>query len=250
MRKSDLGFTLIELLVVIAIIAILAAILFPVFTAAKKNAQATACLNSLKQISMAHQMYMDVYNGVLVPLEFYVRQGGPICPSPTDYDWPDILSKYTGSIKRNGITTCPSAKLWGIGMSNPTLGVAIHIQNPSPPKLVTLSQVVHPSQTVCFADTTWIRNPMDDPDKWAIDPNKPVGDSGWVTFRTPEAGDYNTYLVRIYNAHNGKADCAFLDGHVVAMPVSKVGFQYYNAEAYGPRGDPRLADRRALWDIY
>ncbi len=57
------GFTLIELLVVIAIIAILAAILFPVFTSAKNAAQQTACLDNLKQISAAFQLYVNDDSG-------------------------------------------------------------------------------------------------------------------------------------------------------------------------------------------
>jgi prepilin-type N-terminal cleavage/methylation domain-containing protein/prepilin-type processing-associated H-X9-DG protein len=57
------GFTLIELLVVIAIIAILAAILFPVFTTAKEHANATRCMNNLKQLSSGMFMYCDANNG-------------------------------------------------------------------------------------------------------------------------------------------------------------------------------------------
>ena len=61
-RRSRPGFTLIELLVVIAIIAILAAILFPVFQGIRENARRTACLSNMKQIGLAAEMYMQDYD--------------------------------------------------------------------------------------------------------------------------------------------------------------------------------------------
>src|SRR5579872_7406231 len=61
-RAAEPGFTLIELLVVIAIIAILAAILFPVFAKAREQARKTACLSNMRQIGMATRMYMEDYD--------------------------------------------------------------------------------------------------------------------------------------------------------------------------------------------
>jgi prepilin-type N-terminal cleavage/methylation domain-containing protein len=61
------GFTLIELLVVIAIIAILAAILFPVFAQAREKARQTQCLNNTKQIGLAFQMYCQDFRRAHAP---------------------------------------------------------------------------------------------------------------------------------------------------------------------------------------
>ena len=69
-ERSTRGFTLIELLVVIAIIAILAAILFPVFARARDKARQTSCLSNVRQISLALMMYAQDHN------EVYPRTGG------------------------------------------------------------------------------------------------------------------------------------------------------------------------------
>ncbi|HEY3782283.1 MAG TPA: prepilin-type N-terminal cleavage/methylation domain-containing protein [Fimbriimonadaceae bacterium] len=95
------GFTLIELLVVIAIIAILAAILFPVFAQAKAAAKKTAALSNVKQITLGAIMYANDYDDNTVPYYSYIYEGtGPNCTSynncfssPEQY-WPQLLSSY------------------------------------------------------------------------------------------------------------------------------------------------------------
>ncbi len=66
-RKRSKGFTLIELLVVIAIIAILAAILFPVFARARENARRASCSSNLKQIGLGVMQYMQDYDEKFIP---------------------------------------------------------------------------------------------------------------------------------------------------------------------------------------
>src|SRR3989442_9323347 len=67
MHSTRRGFTLIELLVVIAIIAILAAILFPVFAQAREKARAISCLSNTKQMGIAIQLYAQDYDESIVP---------------------------------------------------------------------------------------------------------------------------------------------------------------------------------------
>jgi prepilin-type N-terminal cleavage/methylation domain-containing protein/prepilin-type processing-associated H-X9-DG protein len=74
------GFTLIELLVVIAIIAILAAILFPVFAQARAKARQSVCLSNIKQLGLALGMYIQDYDDRLTPIFTVTPGGGSICP--------------------------------------------------------------------------------------------------------------------------------------------------------------------------
>src|SRR3954452_23795406 len=85
-EKRRPGFTLIELLVVIAVIVILAGILFPVFAHARDAAKRANCISNLKQIALAHQMYVQD-NDDMLP-SWYVRGANGYVI------WPEFLSPY------------------------------------------------------------------------------------------------------------------------------------------------------------
>jgi prepilin-type N-terminal cleavage/methylation domain-containing protein/prepilin-type processing-associated H-X9-DG protein len=135
-KTARKGFTLIELLVVIAIIAILAAILFPVFNKARDKARQTACLSNLKQIGIATLQYQQDFNEAFYPHRFncdangnftfggaaatcnaYKDANGNIASSASNLDqtsgntssaryyWSYILQPYTKSF---GVFVCPS----------------------------------------------------------------------------------------------------------------------------------------------
>ena len=116
------AFTLIELLVVIAIIAILAAILFPVFAQARDAARKASCQSNLKQIGNSIQMYSQDYDEVLPYLA--------ICPAGVTFTYPNGTTGtcnlwyhplYT-YIKNNGVWNCPSAPTKYVGGYHPPGG--------------------------------------------------------------------------------------------------------------------------------
>jgi prepilin-type N-terminal cleavage/methylation domain-containing protein len=154
MRKRE-GFTLIELLVVIAIIAILAAILFPVFAQARERARQTACLSNARQLAMAVQTYLQDY--------------GEAFPPSTNYDvpievperiWTRLIQPY---VKDVNIFTCPSASRTGfpsdwsqrgvgsIGYTTITAYDPLQVEGFATPAL--LPQMDEPARTLLFGDT-------------------------------------------------------------------------------------------------
>ncbi|MHB0998300.1 MAG: DUF1559 family PulG-like putative transporter [Armatimonadota bacterium] len=109
------GFTLIELLVVIAIISILAAIIFPVFSAAKDKGRQTVCLSNLKQLGTAMQMYADEWDGCFPTAR--IIEGGDGNPSG---NWAGCyfvegkcspeLGQIFPYVKSRELYVCPSAR--------------------------------------------------------------------------------------------------------------------------------------------
>jgi prepilin-type N-terminal cleavage/methylation domain-containing protein/prepilin-type processing-associated H-X9-DG protein len=186
MRKS--GFTLIELLVVIAIIAILAAILFPVFARAREKARQASCLSNLKQIALGVMMYAQDFDELL---PYYQR--------PFGVAWYDDLQPY---LKNRGITVCPSKRDWNPSHATHKTGYGLNetvfpsgLGSPTPPASVSLAQIYAPSETIGGAD-------------------KNQGNAYIVgtSFSGSVAWPYN-----VDTRHNDGANFFFLDGHAKWM---------------------------------
>jgi len=107
MTKRQSAFTLIELLVVIAIIAILAAILFPVFAQAREKARSISCLSNFKQLGTAFQMYLQDYDEKVLPRYNACPSTGPAPTPDAETLWDFTIQPY---VKNKQIFVCPSAQ--------------------------------------------------------------------------------------------------------------------------------------------
>ena len=126
MKSGSRAFTLIELLVVIAIIAILAAILFPVFAQAREKARATGCLSNHKQLATAAAMYTQDYDEVILPhaTRCLPATGSP--SSPPDcrrgyLTWVVLAQPYIKNMQLNRCPSDPSNafNVWSTGNAFP-----------------------------------------------------------------------------------------------------------------------------------
>lgn len=227
MSRHRRGFTLIELLVVIAIIAILAAILFPVFAQAREKARSLSCLSNMRQLGTGFSMYTQDYDECLVPLATQVPSPTPpVVAGGTITWWPDLIQPY---VKNAQIFRCPSLppNRFGIGYNHPELAVWLGGGQ-------SIAAIEKPADTLALADTAVISNPAEaDPNKWKA----ATGNSDTYFFRTPSNMPYyDSDPARVVGRHQEMANAVFADGHAKAMKVSAFGFQY------------PLGDDRALWD--
>jgi prepilin-type N-terminal cleavage/methylation domain-containing protein/prepilin-type processing-associated H-X9-DG protein len=197
---SRRGFTLIELLVVIAIIAILAAILFPVFARAREKARAASCLSNIKQLSLGAQMYAQDYDEMLMP--------GMLCTKADTRQvwWFATDGRIQPYVKNLQILRCPSsptnACAYGInyltynGGPSATTGCYSAGGN-------ALAKAQRPAETLQFADAgladgTYCNYPG----------NANTGYWGSVAYDMCGAVDAR---------HNEGANVGFLDGHAKWM---------------------------------
>ncbi|MBM3498822.1 MAG: DUF1559 domain-containing protein [Armatimonadetes bacterium] len=218
-RSASPGFTLIELLVVIAIIAILAAILFPVFARAREKARQAGCLSNVKQLSLAVLMYTQDYDETYPPAVMSPDGGATL------YTGFDLALPY---VKNQQILLCPTDKQGRVNaayavfpgsLALPPCSYAANISDPFmtafvdplppsyvfgiPPPLMGLSVVAEgdiqmPAQTTLLWDGT------------------PGG--------APAAGP----LLTVAPVHNGVFNMGFCDGHAKALQkASQIGVVPY-----------------------
>jgi prepilin-type N-terminal cleavage/methylation domain-containing protein len=153
--RSRSGFTLIELLVVIAIIAILAAILFPVFAAVRDRARMTSCGSNMRQLALGVMMYTQDHDETLPMVTNYA-----IPTAAPDRVWMATVQPY---VKNAGIFLCPSAENaafapdWNgrgtlpLGYNSLTGYDPLGVEAPT--SVMPLAGLDEPARAVLFAET-------------------------------------------------------------------------------------------------
>jgi prepilin-type N-terminal cleavage/methylation domain-containing protein/prepilin-type processing-associated H-X9-DG protein len=200
--KPKKGFTLIELLVVIALIAILAALLFPVFARAREKARASVCMSNHKQVATAWSLYCQDYDEKGIPYSSTGGSGG------VAFVWNTLVQPY---IRNTQVYICPSNStsismaynFWLGGMGTP------------------LAQVILPAQTPSFADANGV-SLSSDPTQclvFVLQAEFPYDDGRILTYptdnpQTKAFGWSGDRVGRIFaSIHSEGANYAFIDGH-------------------------------------
>ena len=220
--KKRQGFTLIELLVVIAIIALLAAILFPVFSRARENARKTSCSNNVKQLMVGVTQYIQDYDEC-----FPLRDGGG--------NWPVKLQPY---VKSTQVFQCPSDTRKESMGTAPNDFHTSYIANSATATPATayglfgraealaIADLVKPSETVCITDSgyagqsaaPYINRSVPTSTAYLLVPGN--ASVTWANNASPPTGAYAGPADR----HLDTVNVGFADGHVKSMKLETFYF--------------------------
>lgn len=250
MQRRPRGFTLIELLVVIAIIAILAAILFPVFARAREAARSTSCRSNLRQIGMGMLMYIQDYDEAFG--HSWINDRGP---NFQNTDWIDYLIPYVagtpwfrgsnGSNRYTVLYNCPSSVRRGDDTNYGFYGTLS--RRP-------LAFIENVAGTVMFCDISNVRNNASlDPNEW-----QELGGTDWEvayarSFTSNGRGSSwwehtgSNSSRRAFGRHNKVCNVAFIDGHVKGVPIRQLIGPLTSSTF--PNGY-RYRDSRNMWDNF
>jgi len=193
------GFTLIELLVVIAIIAILAAILFPVFAKAREKARQSSCLSNVKQLCTGIMMYSQDYDG-RYPFTYW---GGPP-PPPWVGSWVYWYQLIMPYVKNSQIFYCPSFST--AASPDASYGMPWWYASTTDSSISGMSYGV--AGTVMIAETTW--GVLDGPSFFASYQSAPVNTG------------------RLRDQHNDGLNLGFADGHAKWQKVNQTRRYMYS----------------------
>jgi len=195
------GFTLIELLVVIAIIAILAAILFPVFARARENARRASCQSNLKQIGLGIAQYTQDYD------EKYPQiYAGNVCDGGCDArkpgGWSQLIQPYVKSVQ---LFACPSNP--GNTSFSRNAGTYAGIAYPAIPQSYGPNRLQPESMSVVQSPATRVHvsEVTNNGGEWDLDP--------------PD----NALASRHRSNHLGTANYLYFDGHVKSSIPTRTG---------------------------
>lgn len=222
-RKRLRAFTLTELLVAIALVGVLFSMMAPVLARAKGKALEIYCLNNLRNLSVAQQLYSSDHEQHLVPhAVLQPPSAGAVVPNAHLTLWPDLLESYVGDRR---VFRCPCMKCGpdhgiGYGMSLSVAGAfAVATEGDGPHE----AQIKNPAQTIFLADAAFItRETMYRPvEDWQEDSSRTMG--SW-TIRSPADPLWHLAPTRVMPRHGARANVAFVDGHVEPLTIKQLGF--------------------------
>lgn len=276
-HRGKKGFTLIELLVVIAIIAILAAILFPVFAQAREKARATACLSNTKQISTAIMMYVQDYEETMVlAIEWNTWSVWTDRIEPYRKNWDLMYCPSGNGVRLPYSWDQPQYRWWGnwkyftqYGFNATYLNRAngqctdIQINGNAFGPPTALAAVEKPADTVMCAETGQDAQ-NDIPD--GLGTNIVYAPAGWTAPDCCTYGDWgifgdnslwyglngntkNTQMGFFRPRHNDGGNVTFVDGHSKFLRPGALAAGTDWAKGKNP-GDIYIVDRtQYIWDL-